>query len=104
MPRKIGLSPKSVPTFSPHFKKRSSCQVTKVIRAFIALMNQNAIIGGAAHLGRASCLLQKSTVFYIQSFSKNSTIQWSDDYNFVNDAGTVKMEFMPNMLIISSMI
>lgn len=87
MPRKIGLSPKSVPTFHTTLRSGRVTSDPKVIRAFIALMNQNAIIGGAAaHWGGPSAFTEINCILHSIFFEKSGH-QWSDDYNFVNDAG-----------------
>jgi CTP synthase len=62
----------------------------KSTRAMIALMDMNAVIGGAAsHFGGPSAFaeLMSATFGLIFEMSKDSGVEWHQKFNFVNDAG-----------------
>ena len=63
----------------------------------VALMNQHAVIGGAAaHWGPSAFADTMSALFGIFS-DKN---HWREEYNFINDAGSIqKMDFTPSKQI-----
>ena len=87
MPRKIGLSPKSIPTFNQKLKSGRVTSDPKAIRAFVALMNQNAVIGGAAaHWGGPSAFTEINCILHSIFFEKFNHA-WFEEFNFVNDAG-----------------
>ncbi len=58
----------------------------RATRALVALMNQHAVIGGAAcHWGGPSAFAEIMSAVHALMFK--STGQWHEHYNFVNDAG-----------------
>lgn len=59
----------------------------KVTRGLVALMNQHAVIGGAAcHWGGPAAFAEMSSSIHATMF-KDTTSQWYEQFNFVNDAG-----------------
>ena len=79
----VGLTPK----YSTQISSTQTKFVDpKATRALVALMNQHAVIGGAAaHWGGPSAFAEiMSALFGIFSESNG---HWCDHYNFVNDAG-----------------
>lgn len=87
MPRKIGLSPNSLPAFNVTLESGEVISDPRAIRAMIALMNQNAVIGGAAaHWGGPSAFTEINCILF-SIFFKKPNHPWFEDYNFVNDAG-----------------
>jgi transketolase len=62
----------------------------KATRALVALMNQHAVIGGAAaHWGGPAAFAEINSALHAIMFKKSlkSDRQWFDRYHFVNDAG-----------------
>ena len=84
---KIGLSPKVEPKFNITLSNGAILSDPKAIRSTITLMNQHAILGGAAaHWGGPSAFCEINSVLF-SIFFKEKNYPWSNDYNFVNDAG-----------------
>lgn len=89
------LSP--APTTQPQYfveVKNSQGQIVKlgdpkVTRALVALMDQHAVIGGAAaHWGGPAAYAEMSSALHQIMFSSISNgKQWYENYHFVNDAG-----------------
>jgi transketolase len=58
-----------------------------VTRALVALMNQHAVIGGAAaHWGGPAAFAEISSSVHAIMFKDKKT-QWHEQFNFINDAG-----------------
>lgn len=87
----------SAPTAEPKYfveAKNLSGEVVKlgdpkVTRALVALMDQHAVIGGAAaHWGGPAAYAEMSSALHQIMFSSISNgKEWFENYNFVNDAG-----------------
>ena len=83
----IGKSPLTPPKYSKTLQNGVTVCDPRATRSTVALMNQNAIIGGAAaHWGGPSAFAEiNSALFGI--FFESKDHDWARDYNFVNDAG-----------------
>lgn len=58
----------------------------KALRALVALMDMEAVLGGAAsHFGGPSALAEINAVLYALAFKKGDT--WFEKFNLINDAG-----------------
>ncbi len=92
-PLKTGLAPnppRKTPTFARTIKNKAGQTVTladpKATRALVALMNQHAVIGGAAcHWGGPAGFAEMISA--IHGIMLNSPGVWYENFNFVNDAG-----------------
>jgi transketolase len=88
---KLAKTPQDSPKYSATVKNIDGTETQvgdpKVTRALVALMNQHAVIGGAAaHWGGPAAFAEiMSSIHGIMFKDKNKN--WFDDYNFVNDAG-----------------
>ncbi len=88
---KLAQTPKNDPKYSTTIKSIDGSEMTlgcpKVTRGLVALMNQHAVIGGAAcHWGGPAAFAEMSSSLHAIMFS-NKKRNWFEDYNFVNDAG-----------------
>ena len=84
---KIGnISGKTPKYYVQNMDKGPMLADPRATRAMVALMNQHAVIGGAAaHWGGPSAFADAmSALFGIFSETKG---HWRDEYNFINDAG-----------------
>ncbi len=87
---KLASAPTSAPKYAQVVKNAKGEEVTladpRATRALVALMNQHAVIGGAAcHWGGPAAFAEMMSALHEIMFSSGS--QWYDNYNFVNDAG-----------------
>ena len=72
--RELGLSPALPPKFSVSLPSGRVTSDPKAIRAAIALMNQNAIIGGAAaHWGGPSAFCEINSILFSIFFEKEKS-------------------------------
>lgn len=86
---KLAPTPTSNPKYSLSVTNNSNSEDTladpKCTRALVALMNQHAVIGGAAaHWGGPAAFAEIMSSVHAIMFKESS---WFDTYNFVNDAG-----------------
>lgn len=82
-------SPLSAPKYSVQIKDRTGdmveCADPRATRALLLLMNQHAVIGGAAcHWGGPSAMAETMSALHQIMFSN---IKWYEYFNFVNDIG-----------------
>ncbi|MBI2520441.1 MAG: transketolase [Bdellovibrio sp.] len=92
-PLKTGLAPnpdRQTPSFAKTIKNKAGQAVTladpKATRALVALMNQHAVIGGAAcHWGGPAGFAEMMSAVHGIMF--NTPGVWHENFNFVNDAG-----------------
>lgn len=87
-------NPTQKPTFSTDIKNSAGETVTvacpSATRAMVALMDMQAVIGGAAsHFGGPSAFaeIMSATHAYMFKTAKDADKQWYDLFHFVNDAG-----------------
>jgi transketolase len=88
---KLAETPKGAPLYSTPVKNAAGEEVfvgdPKATRALLALMNSEAVLGGAAcHWGGPSAFAEVMSSVHSIMFA-NSDKHWYDSYNFVNDAG-----------------
>jgi transketolase len=88
---KLAATPSGEPKYSIDVKSIDGNDMTlacpMVTRALVALMNQHAVIGGAAcHWGGPAAFAEMSSSLHAIMF-KDKSANWYDNYNFVNDAG-----------------
>lgn len=84
----------SGPFSAPQYVKTVSTSVGDIqvadpnmVRGLIALMDMQAVLGGAAsHFGGPSALAEINSALYALVF-KHGGAEWKDSYNLVNDAG-----------------
>lgn len=86
---KLAGNPSSSPKYSVTIKDAAGTDVTLVdpraTRALVALMNQHAVIGGAAaHWGGPAAMAEMMSAIHAHMFKSNP---WHQKFNFVNDAG-----------------
>lgn len=91
VPQKLASTPDSAPKYTTPITNKKGEQVEladpKVTRALVALMNQHAVIGGAAaHWGGPAAFAEISSSVHHLMFENKET-PWYQQYNFVNDAG-----------------
>ncbi len=92
-PLKTGLASNPInntPIFASRIKNKAGQTVSladpKATRALVALMNQHAVIGGAAcHWGGPSGFAEMMSA--VHGFMFNTPGVWYENFNFVNDAG-----------------
>lgn len=87
---KLAPAPTTEPKFAVEVKNKNGDSVKvgdpQITRGLLALMNQHAVIGGAAcHWGGPAAFAEMMSALHGIMF--NSTKQWYESYNFVNDAG-----------------
>lgn len=85
----LASTPKAPPRFATTIKNKSGTEVTlgdpKATRALVALMNQHAVIGGAAaHWGGPAAFAEIMAAAHEIMFKED---KWYEAYHFVNDAG-----------------
>ena len=88
---KLASTPKDAPKYSVTVNSIDGSEMTlacpMVTRGLVALMNQHAVIGGAAcHWGGPAAFAEMSSSLHGIMF-KDQNANWYDNYNFVNDAG-----------------
>lgn len=90
---KLAKAPTGEPKYFVEVKNSKGQSVKvgdpKVTRALVALMDQHAVIGGAAaHWGGPAAYAEMSSALHHIMFSSTSNgSQWYENFNFVNDAG-----------------
>lgn len=89
VPSKLAPNPSHPPKYNVEITNRAGDKVQladpNATRALVALMNQHAVIGGAAcHWGGPSALAEILSSLHQVMFSSQD---WRSGYNFVNDAG-----------------
>ncbi len=89
IPQKLAKNPTNEPSHSLRIKNGQGKEVVvadpKATRALVALMNQHAVIGGAAaHWGGPAAFAEIMSATHALMFHASP---WFDSYNFVNDAG-----------------
>jgi transketolase len=87
--KNLASTPASPPLYTTKIKDSSGtvkdCADPRAIRALVCLMNQHAVIGGAAaHWGGPAAFAEIMSALHEQMFQKEN---WSDHFHFVNDAG-----------------
>ncbi|OUR96868.1 transketolase [Halobacteriovorax marinus] len=88
---KLAATPQQGPKYSVTVNSLNGEEITlacpKVTRGLVALMNQHAVIGGAAcHWGGPAAFAEMSSSIHGIMFQNKST-PWYEQFNFVNDAG-----------------
>ena len=88
--KKLAPNPTDAPKYPTEINSISGDKITlgdpKVTRALVALMNQHAVIGGAAaHWGGPAAFAEIMSALHGYMFKHSTT--WYEKYNFVNDAG-----------------
>ena len=91
IPQKLAGAPSGEPRYKVAVTNNSGGKDTLadpvVTRALVALMNQHAVIGGAAaHWGGPAAFAEISSSLHGILFQDKSS-PWYEQYNFVNDAG-----------------
>lgn len=91
LPSKLAPTPKSLPQFQTKIKNLAGKEVVvadpKATRALVALMNQHAVIGGAAaHWGGPAAFAEMMSAAHAIMFA-NPEQAWFEQFHFVNDAG-----------------
>lgn len=86
---RLATAPKGKPKFTTTVKGKNGEEITladpRATRALVALMNQHAVIGGAAcHWGGPAAFAEMMSSLHGIMFKEEN---WFDHYNFVNDAG-----------------
>jgi len=89
IPQLLAETPKNLPKYQQVVKNSAGEEIVlgdpKATRAFVALMNQNAVTGGAAaHWGGPAAFAEIMSAIHELMFKKGA---WYEDFNFVNDAG-----------------
>lgn len=89
IPNKLAPNPSEEPRFKINCKNAAGVEEVlgdpKATRALVALMNQHAVIGGAAcHWGGPAAFAEMMASLHTIMFRKPV---WHEAYNFVNDAG-----------------
>ena len=89
IPQKLAPTPKNLPKYQKAVKNLKGEEVIladpKATRAFVALMNQNAVTGGAAaHWGGPAAFAEIMSSVHELMFKEGA---WYENFNFVNDAG-----------------
>lgn len=86
---RLAQTPKNTPLYHTEVTDSAGNKVTlaepRATRALVALMDQHAVIGGAAaHWGGPAAFAEMMSALHGIMFKEDS---WFDHYNFVNDAG-----------------
>ncbi len=89
---RLAPNPKTPPLFQSVVKNLDNQEEVladpKAIRALVALMNQHAVIGGAAcHWGGPAAFAEIMSSLHALMFRSEKGIQWYEKFNFINDAG-----------------
>ncbi|MEH0860859.1 MULTISPECIES: transketolase C-terminal domain-containing protein [Halobacteriovorax] len=87
---KLATAPTKQPIYATTIKDQNGKEITladpRATRALVALMNQHAVIGGAAcHWGGPAAFAEMMSALHSIMFSSGTN--WFENYNFVNDAG-----------------
>lgn len=88
---KLAKTPNKGPAYSVKVKNSKGEDVVladpRSTRALVALMNQHAVIGGAAaHWGGPAAYAEVMSAIHGIMFN-DSKVAWNDKFNFINDAG-----------------
>lgn len=88
--RPLAATPTQKPKYLSHVKTSTGQSLEvgdpKATRALVALMNQHAVIGGAAaHWGGPAAFAEIMSTLHALMFQSGP--QWSEHFHFVNDAG-----------------
>lgn len=91
MKNKLASTPKGPPKYFKIIQDSNGNEITladpNASRALVALMNQHAVIGGAAaHWGGPAAFAEIMSALHGIIFSNNDR-EWFEQYNFINDAG-----------------
>ena len=82
---RLAPAPSSEPKYSVTLSNGEKLADPKATRALVALMNQHAVIGGAAaHWGGPAALAETMSSLHHIMFKEND---WYEHFNFINDAG-----------------
>lgn len=86
---RLATNPTNPPKYAVEVENNAGGKDTlgdpRATRALVALMNQHAVIGGAAaHWGGPAAFAEMMSSLHAIMFKKSN---WFDHYNFVNDAG-----------------
>ncbi len=90
---KLATTPTKKPLYAVEVQNNKNESVTladpRATRALLALMNQHAVIGGAAcHWGGPAAFAEMMSALHgIMFAKKNYNGEWYDHFHFVNDAG-----------------
>jgi transketolase len=94
IPNKLAGNPTQEPQFKTTISTKDGAKISAVdpraTRAMIALMDMNAVLGGAAcHYGGPAAMAELMSALHAHVFSeaKAATKPWYEMYNLVNDAG-----------------
>lgn len=86
----LALAPKATPKYSKTVQTQTGKHIVadpQVVRGLIALMDMQAVLGGAAsHFGGPSALAEINSALYALAF-KHGGERWMDRFHVVNDAG-----------------
>ena len=87
--QKLAQTPDALPLYTTEVTDLSGKKVTlaepMATRALVALMDQHAVIGGAAaHWGGPAAFAEMMSALHGIMFKQKN---WFDEYNFINDAG-----------------
>ncbi|EQC48868.1 transketolase, pyridine binding domain protein [Bacteriovorax sp. BSW11_IV] len=90
VPNKLAKNPTSQPKYAVEVKNKNGDTVKvgcpQTTRGLLALMNQHAVIGGAAcHWGGPAAFAEMMSAIHGIMFTSGK--EWFDAFNFVNDAG-----------------
>lgn len=88
--KELAPTPQDTPQYSVQVQRKDKSTITlgdpKATRALVALMNQHAVIGGAAaHWGGPAAFAEIMSALHGIMFS--SPGKWWENFHFVNDAG-----------------
>ena len=84
---KLAPTPIHNPKYALTMKDQTVLADPRATRTLVALMNQHAVIGGAAaHWGGPAAFAEIMSAIHGIMF-KNKTLAWYEQFNFVNDAG-----------------
>lgn len=92
---KLAPTPQNNPKYFVKEKLKSGEEIVlgdpRTTRALVALMNQHAVIGGAAaHWGGPAAFAEIMSATHALMFKKSNAkenLEWHQKYNFINDAG-----------------
>ncbi|PIP91690.1 MAG: transketolase [Bdellovibrionales bacterium CG12_big_fil_rev_8_21_14_0_65_38_15] len=93
LPSKLAPTPKNSPRLSVNVKSINGAEEQladpRAVRALLLLMNQHAVIGGAAcHWGGPAAFAEiMSSIHAIMFRQGQASFEWHEQFNFVNDAG-----------------
>src|SRR3954468_3320340 len=94
LPSRLAGTPKAKPRFGVNVQLNSGEQATfadpRATRAMVALMDMNALHGGAAsHYGGPAAFaeMMSATHALMFAFARKENRPWNEAFHFVNDAG-----------------